>query len=401
MTRPALVTAALLLAVPMTAAGEPVEGRDSVVRSVMLMRHGVRAPLSDPPLPAGKTAAAWPRWPVGRAELTPHGYAGVRLVGRFDRAVMRNVSNSACPDPASVVVETDNDQRTMETGRAWIEGFAPGCGLVPTHLSDGIADPVFAPIEAKADSVDASALKAAVEGRLALGGLTANDAAAWSLLQRLDAVLCGRLPRADCGVSRTPTTFRPSRRGREPALRGALADGATAVQTLTLAYAEGMQGVGWGRLRAGDLARLGALRARGYAIVFRTPEVARAFGGPTLRRMSQALQPTSTATTTVLVGHDSNVAAVAGLLDLHWRAAGFATDDPSPSGALELQVLRDKAGNRFVQAFFRSPSLEQIRSLRPVRGRQVRRALPITACAPTPLRCPEDRFAKIVVGVLG
>jgi 4-phytase/acid phosphatase len=117
--------------------------------------------------------------------------------------------------------------------------------------------------------------------------------------------------------------------------------------------------------------------------------------------MSQALQPTSNATTTVLVGHDSNVAAVASLLDLHWQAAGFAADDPSPSGALGLHVLRDAAGHRFIQAFFRSPSLEQIRGLRPVRGREVRRALPITACAPTPLRCPEERFANIVQGVLG
>ncbi len=66
----------------------------------------------------------------------------------------------------------------------------------------------------------------------------------------------------------------------------------------------------------------------------------------------------------MVVGHDDgNVASLGGLLDLHWQVAGFARDDPTPGGALGLELMRDAAGGSLVRAYYRSQSLDGIRTL--------------------------------------
>jgi 4-phytase/acid phosphatase len=94
---------------------------------------------------------------------------------------------------------------------------------------------------------------------------------------------------------------------------------------------------------------------------------------------------------TVFVGHDTNVASLGGLLGLHWQAPGFAADDPTPGGAIELDLLRDGKGRRFVRAFYRSQSLEQIRSLSETAPD--RAPLAIGACGSL---CPLDHFMKLL-----
>ncbi len=393
-----LVTAPFALLASGAAAPEtPADDAMAVERTVMLMRHGVRAPLSDPAMPAGVAAAPWPAWPVPRAHLTPHGFDAVLRVGAYDRTVLPTGHGTGCPARGSVAVLADNDQRTIETGRAWVQGYATGCSIEPVSLPAGQADPIFAPIEAAPTAFDAKAARAAVERRLPPGGFAALDARHAALLDRLDAVLCGDKARSKCGVRRHPTGLRPDRAGREPRLSGAIEEGAKAIQILTLEYAQGMARPGWGRANPDDLRRIGALRAQLYDTIHRTPAVGRAFGGPTLRRMVGGLSEKKGAPRlTMLIGHDSNIAAVAGLLDLHWQAPGLAPDDPPLSGAIGLQLIGNEAGERFVRAFLRAPALDAIRADPEGADRPVFTPLPITACAPTPLACPIDRFHRIV-----
>ncbi|MBX3594809.1 histidine-type phosphatase [Sphingomonas sp.] len=399
---PAFLVAPLaLVTVAAHAAPADRDGERVVERAVLLMRHGVRAPLSDPAMPAGTAAATWPAWPVPRAHLTPHGRAAVAALGVADRTAIGLRPAPGCPDVATVRIVADNDQRTIETGRAWAAGFAPGCDLSPTALPAGEVDPVFAPVEAMGAGFDTAAARRAVERRLPRGGFATLDARTAPLRARLDTILCGRAGMPNCGVSRRPTALRPVRPGREPALVGAIADGAKAAQILTLEYADGMAAPGWGRLRSGDVAMLGALRAVAYDVVYRTPYVARAFGGPTLRRMLDGIEGVDAPRLTVMIGHDSNIAAVAGLLDLHWRVPGFAADDPPPSGAIVMQLIRDRRGHRFVRMIFRSPTLDQIRAGGALSADgATARPIAIPGCAPTPFACPLDRFRRLVSAVL-
>ncbi|OQW41113.1 MAG: hypothetical protein A4S12_09200 [Proteobacteria bacterium SG_bin5] len=79
----------------------------------------------------------------------------------------------------------------------------------------------------------------------------------------------------------------------------------------------------------------------------------------------------------MISGHDTNVANLGGLLDLHWHVQGFAPDDPSPGGAIVLERLRDARGGRYVRAYYRSQTLEGVRAASEA---VVRQPLPLPGC---------------------
>jgi 4-phytase/acid phosphatase len=93
---------------------------------------------------------------------------------------------------------------------------------------------------------------------------------------------------------------------------------------------------------------------------------------------------------TALVGHDTNVASLGGLLDMHWRIPGYAPDDPPPGGAIQFELLRNRQGDGFVRASFRAQTLD---ALRRGTGTSVSQPLRIAGCA---MLCPLDRFTAIV-----
>lgn len=66
---------------------------------------------------------------------------------------------------------------------------------------------------------------------------------------------------------------------------------------------------------------------------------------------------------TMISGHDTNIASLGGLLDLHWKVPGLAADDPAPAGAIVLERLVDARGQAYVRALYRSQTVEQIRKL--------------------------------------
>ena len=63
-----------------------------------------------------------------------------------------------------------------------------------------------------------------------------------------------------------------------------------------------------------------------------------------------------------LIGHDTNIASVAGLLDLDWIADGRQDDTP-PGGALVFELWQLAAGSEdFVRVYYTTQTLEQMRS---------------------------------------
>lgn len=80
----------------------------------------------------------------------------------------------------------------------------------------------------------------------------------------------------------------------------------------------------------------------------------------------------------MISGHDTNIATLGGLLDLHWRVPGLAADDPSPGGAIILERLVYAQGNAYVRALYRSQTIAQIRAL--AAGTPCLAILPIKGC---------------------
>ena len=74
----------------------------------------------------------------------------------------------------------------------------------------------------------------------------------------------------------------------------------------------------------------------------------------------------SNAKLTLLAGHDTNIADVAGFFRLHWKVMSYPADDVPPGGALGFEVIRDFRGARFVRVFFRAQTMDQLRNQEPL-----------------------------------
>ena len=403
-----LRTAAAMLLAPMGAVGlgsaamaqapAPAPAGLRVDRVVMLMRHGVRPPTKSPPMPAGTAAQAWPAWPVEPGYLTPHGAEALRRLAASDRA--RFVADRVIPQTGCrpIRIVADSDQRTIATAEVWAAAVMPGCKAEITHRPQDVADPIFSPINERAVAFDADTARAAVLAGAGPAGVAGEERRLRPVLSRLDAILCGahRVPaKAACGIGGEPSGLAPAKPNSRPKLTGALDRASTVAQILLLEYADGkpMRDVGWGRATAADIARASELHAVEFRLLAR-PRYVAARGlagiGPLIR--SAIGDPRGDAPAiTMLSGHDTNIANMGGLLDLHWHVPGLATDDPSPGGAIVFERLVDRQGKRYVRAVYRSQTLEQIRALTVFSGSAkapaaasagpYRRILPIATCA--------------------
>lgn len=378
---------------------QPGAARALVVDHVVIvMRHGVRPPTKAPAMPAGYARGDWPEWSVPPGWLTPHGAEAVTRIGAWDAErlrVQRLLPARGCPAKGTVRVVADSDERTIATADAWLAALAPHCGLVTEHRAQDEFDPRFGAIEAKLAPFDPAKADAAVLAAAGPGGIAAVEARYRPLLGRIDAVLCGPSHTA-CGVSREPSGVKPAGPDARPKLTGALDRASTAAQILLLEYADGkpMREVGWGRANAKDIGDFSAFHALEFRLLARPHAIARVnFAGlaPVIR---EGL--TGTARVTMISGHDTNVANLGGLLSAHWRVPGLAADDPSPGGAIVLTALHDAAGRRFVRVEYRSQSLEQIRTARPLAPRDAYAAvLTLEGCAAGTL-CTMDEMGALI-----
>lgn len=378
------VTAGLVL----LAVGAPVVAQSGlrVDRVVMLMRHGVRPPTKAPPMPAGTAAEAWPEWPVKPGYLTPHGAAALQRLAAADRATFIGFGLYPRKGCARTRIVADSDQRTIATAQTWAAAVALGCTVDLTHRPEGVADPIFSPIDEQAVPFDSDTARAAVLAGAGIAGISGEERRLRPVLSRLDAILCGPA-RAACGIGSEPSSLAPLKPGKRPKLSGALDHGSTVAQILLLEYADGkpMREVGWGRATATDIARASELHAVEFRLLARPRYVAAAnMSGiaPLLREALSDARPDASAVT-MISGHDTNIASLAGLFDLHWHVPGLAADDPAPGGAIQFERLVDRAGRRYVRAVYRSQTLSQIRALTAFRGagKPYRIVMPIAGCS--------------------
>ncbi len=355
-----------LLLAGMACAKEPAVPQGlKLDRVVLLMRHGVRPPTKSPPMPEGTANQPWPSWPVAPGYLTPHGRVGVERLGGYDRSAWTAAGllpRSGCAD---IRIVADSDERTIRTAEAYAEALAPGCNVAIDHKPQDVADPIFSPIDERAVAFDAATAREAVlAGAGGEAGLAALDKRLAPELARLDAILCAPAS-PTCGVRQKPTGLAAAKPDKRPKLNGAIDRASTAAQILLLEYAEGkpMAEVGWGRATSADIERLGVFHAEEFRLLARPRYVARANMAGIAPLIVQGLTADKGPVVTMISGHDTNIASLGGLLDLHWKVPGLATDDPAPGGAIVLERLVDARGQAYVRALYRSQTVEQIRNL--------------------------------------
>jgi len=374
-------------------------------RVVMLMRHSVRPPTKPEVTPPGWAAGPWPTWSTGFGELTPHGADGAKLMGRYDRGVFaaRGMLPAAgCPATGDIAVWASGKSRAIDTAKNYAEALFPGCGVTVDHPADENNDPVFHPLGSGA-TIDGARALAAAEARLPPGGLKAVHAAHAADFATLQRVLGKPAACAvpSCKLIDIPSTLEPNAEDG-PDLGGALGVASTAGSSIMLAYVEGkpMSEVGWGRASKADLTSLLKFHPTKFYYEARTPYVADRAAAPIARRILAALGgEAGTGKLTLLVGHDTNIAHLGGMLDLHWTVGEYPADDPPPGGALGFELLRDARGGQFVRAFYQAQTMDQLRNLTPLTAKAppAHVYLPIPGCTKMASEpCPLASFRAIV-----
>lgn len=390
-----LVAAAMAATVPAAAAPEL-----ELERVVMVMRHGIRPPTSATPVSSTYANGKWPEWPVDFGLLTERGAAGAKLLGAsdWDYYFARGLFARGCPAAGAVRVEASAKPRAVRTAESWAQGFMPGCPVSVAHPPAGGLDPIFHGLDAHPASFDGQRAYREALASAPEGGIEAEEAAFEDDLALLAKVLgCGQ----PCPLLSERSELVAEDHDR-PGLEGPLDIASTASQTLLLEYLEGMpmKDVGWGRVTRDQIEQLLQFHPLKFKYSNRTDYVARHAATPLAREIAGALSAPDAAKLTLLVGHDTNIADVGGFFRLHWHVPSYPADDIPPGSALGFELLRTRDGTRYVRAFYRSQTMDQLRFQQPLvdENQPFRSYLPIPGCGDSPAAeaCALERFLKLI-----
>jgi 4-phytase/acid phosphatase len=362
----------------------------------------------------------WARWPEGLlpGDLTPRGAELMSLMGGFYRALYAGrgllPASERCPESGAVATWADVTPRTRATAQALLDGLYPRCGLTERHQADtNKDDPLFhPPRDSGACPFDQAAGRAAIMRRMGDFASILRDYAA--PLATTQAALCPSEPppRNVCGLNAAPSEIAPGKDGGLE-MNGPIGIGSTAAEIFQLEAAQGMarDQVAWGRLKDdAALTDLMSIHVLQFDLMQRTRYIAQRQGSRLLATIVATLQDgqafpgaqrgAQPPRLAMLVGHDTNIANVAGLLEIGWAIPGMQPNDPSPGGALAFELLRDpRSGRHWVGVTYYAQTLEQMRDVvrldldRPA-GKSVVQLPACKAEANGPL-CPLPRFLEI------
>jgi 4-phytase / acid phosphatase len=358
---------------------------------IIISRHGVRSPTGTPEQLNPYSAQPWPGWDVPPGYLTPRGARLMTLFGAYYRSYYAQrglFETGGCADAAHVSFYSDLDQRTVETGKALAAGMFPGCSLREQSerraLTDGQADPIFHPLTAGVGNLDHDRALASVAGRIGSNPAAVTEAYR-PQLERLQRILLGCPATGLCPqpghiaaklLLDTPASLEDGKGDRLAALKGPLSTASTITENFLLEFTTGMpmDQVAWGRVDLATLKELLALHTAAADLGRRSSYLATAQASNALAHIRDTLQQAVTGkevsgalgrlgdSAVILVGHDTNLANIAGALNLNWLVDGRRDDTP-PGGALVFELWGVPAGSHFeVKAYYTAQTLEQMRN---------------------------------------
>jgi len=303
----------------------------------------------------------------------------MKIMGVFYRDWLSSeglLDKAGCSQSSQTYFWADTDQRTVETARALAEGILPGCEIEPHAHEAGAKDPLFQAAEAGPGKLDPKLALAAIAGRIGpdLNALVQVYRPELQVLQRL---LNGNAKAAksifDEPMALTATQGNVS-------MTGPLALASTLTENFLLEYTDGLDGerLGWGRLSTDDLQQLLLLHTAYADLMRRTPYLAQVRGSNLLHHVLLTMEQSATGKPTkgalgprgarlvVLVGHDTNLSNLSGMLDLSWTLPSHQRDDTPPGGALIFSLWKSTNGEYLVRVQFVAQTLAQMHKATPL-----------------------------------
>ena len=358
--------------------------------AVILTRHGVRSPTWTPQELNAYSSEPWPDWGIPPGNLTPRGNKLMTLFGSYYRLYFADAGllrSNGCEDAAQIYFVADAEPRTRETASAMAAGMMPGCNP-NVHTASGKKDPLFSPLSSVIAKPDRGLAAASISGRI--GGnpnaLTGVYRQQFGVLRQvlfdcaLDATCAVEQKPGKRSVLNQPASIEAGESDHAADMRGPLRIGSTLAEDFLLEYANGMDGkdLGWGRLDAGKLLEILKLHAAYADLARQTPYVARLQSSNLLshllRSMEQAVKGNAVPGSLgevgdrvlIVVGHDTNISNIAGLLGISWLLDGYPPDDTPPGGALVFELWQQAQGEMAVSTYYVAQSTDQMRNLAPL-----------------------------------
>jgi 4-phytase / acid phosphatase len=390
---------------------------DRLKMVVVLSRHGVRSPTWTQARLNSYSSLPWPEWSIPPGNLTTRGFELLKRFGNFDRASLAKAGlfdAQGCAYSGSVYIWADTDQRTRESGRALAAGLFPNCPPAVHGLAEGENDPIFHPAAGVVSPEDVN--KAFAEFEKRVGNQPAIDTS--ELLKQMQRVLLGCSPQADCTPKRNPEIKLPdaptaARRGKGDHLvdlQGPLPLASTFSEDFLLEYADGMppESVGWGKIDEAQIRRFLGLHTAYFDLMHRTRALAGIEASNVLlhieRSLQQAVERKAVANAVgnpadrlvVIVGHDTNLAGVSELLDLHWTLDGRKDDTP-PGTELAFELWQTSQGAYSVRVTIAMQTLLQMRQVSDLtfKAPPAREVLTLDGCSSNSHGCAWEDFVRI------
>jgi 4-phytase/acid phosphatase len=355
--------------------------------AVVVTRHGIRSPLPAQTEALERFAAApWPKWSVPPGELTPHGRRQMKLVGQYyrERFVHEGLlTGNPEQDVRLIHFRSDSDERTIATTRGLAAAMIPGQTIDPHARAGEKPDPLFRPAQIPIGPIDRQLGIASVLGRM--GGNADNvvfaNRRAFSVLQQVLVGESGVVPSGKSAVLDVPTQLTPGTRDHTVNFSGPLQIGESAVDVLLLEYSEGLplDQVGWGRVTPERLTELSTLHSLFFELAQGSHYPARVQASNLASHILASLEQAATGEPNphafggpgqklvVVVGHDTNIATLGGLLGLTWWLPGAQRDPLLPGGALVFELRERRSDHAlFVCIAYVAPTLQQTRDLTPL-----------------------------------
>ena len=324
---------------------------------VIVFRHGVRSPTTEPKDLLKYANQPWPLWPVAAGQMTDHGLKAMHALGeRYRRVLGIDAHGSVSCQSDNVVAIADTVERDQFSAQAFLHGLLPQCQARFSVRPDGLANSLFHfHVPETVSSSSKSEFPRSLYSRL-------------SELQRIllgcSGVRCWDAARAKqvellWSGKPEPDVFK---------LAGRLSE------NLMLEYVQGfpLNQVGWGRSDHASIGRIIALH-NGYFAATKQPVAIAADAASNLmahiiatlnhaahRHDDVAPLASGQAQSVLLFGHDTNLAQLSGLLGASWHHP--KQPDLYPPGGAVLFDLMKKRATWYVRVHAFLPTLEALRT---------------------------------------
>ena len=299
------------------------------------------------------------------------------------------LTSIGCADAKYVAFYSDSDQRTVETGKALAAGMFPGCSVSEQSeqhaLAEGQPDPLFHSLAAGVGQPDHNRAVASIGGRIGNDPAGLTDAYRPEL-EELQRILLSCPPSSPCPqqghaaaklLLDIPASLDAGKGDHLAELQGPLNTASTMTENFLLEYTDGMpmDQVGWGRVDLTTLQRLMDLHTAASDLTRRSSYLATVQASNALAHILKRWSKPRPANlipgalgkpddrAIVMVGHDTNLSNIAGMLNINWLIDGRRDDTP-PGGALIFELWQAPTPSGYeVRAYYTAQTLEQMRNV--------------------------------------